>query len=299
MRMRLRRPSFGLTIYFALFACAGGSGSGKGPGRLADSPPPAYSGDLHACQSDSDCVIYCPEADGCCDSTPCGGCAQAINGAAKDASNAAYARICERGSCSPVACEREPSKMDAHCDQGLCVAGQRLYSQNVCDAEVSDEPTAIFANNVRLRLPKNMKLDERTTLGDQGAGSYKIAVIATRNIVSTCEAIIRFGAVKYFETDPKLDSMQIRDNLIREIRGVDAAVVTWTEEARMGRDYTGAYELPAEGEVIPPAKGWFTLKEKGGRTTCYILETDPHTWNALAKTFKESGKHLMLVPQRP
>ena len=159
----------------------------------------------------------------------------------------------------------------------------------VCDAEVSDTPAAIFANNVVLRLPKGMELVEENPF---------FARIATKETVSTCDAIISFGAIGYFQADPKKDPKVTRDETIKAARGVEASEVTWADETLKGRDYSASYSIPADAKGNPPIKGWFVIKEKGGNTFWYALETHPNAWNALAKTFQESGKRLLIVPQK-
>lgn len=159
----------------------------------------------------------------------------------------------------------------------------------VCDAEVSDTPAAIFANNVVLRLPKGMELVEENPF---------FARIATKETISTCDGVISFGAIGYFQADPKKDPKQTRDETIKAARGVDASEVTWADETAKGRDYSASYSIPADDKGNPPIKGWFVIKEKGGNTFWYALETHPNAWNALAKTFQESGKRLLIVPQK-
>lgn len=158
----------------------------------------------------------------------------------------------------------------------------------VCDASTSDTPTALFANNVVVRLPKGMELVEENPF---------FARIATKDTVSTCDAIISFGAVGYFQADPSKDPKKTRDETIQAARGVPPSEVTWSEETVKNRDYAGQYDIPADDKGNPPIRGWFVLKEKGGFTFWYSLETHPNAWNALKKTFQESGKRLLIVPQ--
>lgn len=155
----------------------------------------------------------------------------------------------------------------------------------VCEAEVGDTPRAVFADNVLLRLPKGMDLVEETPF---------FARIATKDTVSTCDAIISFGALGYFQADPNKPVKQARDETIQAARGVPPGEVTWTEETEKGRDYSGTYSIPEDSKGNPPIKGWFVIKEKGGYTFWYALETHPNAWNALAKTFKESGNRLRI-----
>jgi hypothetical protein len=158
-------------------------------------------------------------------------------------------------------------------------------SQKVCDAEVGDTPKAIFADNVILRLPKGMDLVEENPF---------FARIATKDTVSTCDGVISFGALGYFQADPAKNPKQTRDETIQAARGVPPGDVTWSEESEKGRDYQGSYSIPEDAKGNPPIKGWFVLKEKGGYTFWYALETHPNAWNALYKSFQESGNRLRI-----
>lgn len=155
----------------------------------------------------------------------------------------------------------------------------------VCDAEVSDTPTALFANNVLLRLPKGMEMIEENPF---------FARISSGNTESVCSGIITFGAIGYFQADPKKPVKQTRDETLKQ-RGLDPAEITWSDETEKGRDYSGSYSVPADEKGSPPIRGWFVLKEKAGTTFWYALETHPNAWNALGKTFQESGKRLLIV----
>ncbi|MDC0719819.1 hypothetical protein [Nannocystis bainbridge] len=165
--------------------------------------------------------------------------------------------------------------------------GDSDVSQKVCDAEVGDTPKAVFADNVILRLPKGMELVEENPF---------FARISTKDTVSTCDGVISFGALGYFQADATKTVKQVRDETIQAARGVPPNEVTWTEETEKGRDYSGSYSIPEDAKGNPPIKGWFVLKEKAGFTFWYALETHPNAWNALAKTFQESGNRLRIGP---
>jgi len=165
--------------------------------------------------------------------------------------------------------------------------GEGEASQKVCDAEVSDTPKAVFADNVILRLPKGMDLVEETPF---------FARIATKETVSTCDGVISFGGLGYFQADPAKNPKQTRDETIQAARGIPPNEVTWSDEAEKGRDYAGSYSVQEDAKGNPPIKGWFVIKEKAGYVFWYALETHPNAWNALAKTFQESGNRLRIGP---
>lgn len=166
-------------------------------------------------------------------------------------------------------------------------AGEPDASQKVCDAEVGDTPKAVFADNVILRLPKGMDLVEETPF---------FARIGTKDTVSTCDAVISFAGLGYFQADTAKNIKQVRDETIQAARAVPPSEVTWADETEKGRDYSGSYSIPEDAKGNPPIKGWFVLKEKAGYTFWYALETHPNAWNALAKTFQESGNRLRIGP---
>lgn len=160
-------------------------------------------------------------------------------------------------------------------------------ASKVCDAEVGDTPKAVFADNVILRLPKGMDLVEENPF---------FARIGTKDTVSTCGGVISFGALGYFQADAAKPVKQVRDETIQAARGVPPSEVTWADETEKGRDYSGSYSIPEDSKGNPPIKGWFVIKEKAGFTFWYALETHPNAWNALAKTFQESGNRLRIGP---
>ena len=143
----------------------------------------------------------------------------------------------------------------------------------------------MFADNVILRLPKGMDLVEENPF---------FARIMTKDTVSTCDGVISFGALGYFQADPNKPVKQTRDETIQAARGVPPNEVTWTDETEKGRDYSGSYSIPEDAKGNPPIQGWFVIKEKGGYTFWYALETHPNAWNALAASFKESGNRLRI-----
>jgi len=158
--------------------------------------------------------------------------------------------------------------------------------KKVCDAEVSDTPKALFGDNVLIRLPKGVELVEQTPF---------FARITSSNTMSTCDAIVSFAAVGYFQSDPSKTPQAIRDETLKSARGVEASDATWTEETTKNRDYSAAYTLPEGPKGEPAIAGWIAFKEKGGNTFWVAYETHPNAWNAVKKSFQESTKRLLIV----
>ena len=159
----------------------------------------------------------------------------------------------------------------------------------VCDAEVSDTPKALFGDNVLIRLPKGVELVEQTPF---------FARITSSNTMSTCDAIVSFAAVGYFQADPSKTPTALRDETLKSARGVEASEITWSEETTKGRDYSAAYSIPEGKKGEPAIKGWIAFKEKFGNTFWVAYETHPNAWNAVAKSFQESTKRLIIVPPK-
>ena len=158
----------------------------------------------------------------------------------------------------------------------------------VCDAEVSDTPRALFGDNVLIRLPKGVDLVEQTPF---------FARITSSNTQSTCEVIVSFAAVGYFQTDTTKTVIQIRDETIKA-RNIDPSTVTWGEETTKNRDYSASYEVGEGSKGEPPLKGWISFKDKGGSTFWVAFETHPNAWNSIKKSFQESAKRMIIVPQK-
>jgi hypothetical protein len=156
----------------------------------------------------------------------------------------------------------------------------------VCDAEVSDTPKALFADNVLIRLPKGVDLVEQTPF---------FARITSSNTMSTCDAIVSFAAIGYFQTDPSKSPTVIRDETMVAARGIQPSEITWSEETTKGTDYMGAYSIPEGKKGEPAIKGWISFKQKGGNTFWVAYETHPNAWNAVKKSFQESTKRLIII----
>jgi hypothetical protein len=158
----------------------------------------------------------------------------------------------------------------------------------VCDAE-NEEPKALFADNVLIRLPKGVDLVEQTPF---------FARITSSNTMSTCDAIVSFAAVGYFQTDAAKSVTTVRDETIKAARGVNPSDVSWEEESTKGRDYSAAYSIPEGPKGEPPIKGWIQFKDKGGNTFWTAFETHPNAWNAVKKSFQVAGQRLLIVPKK-
>jgi len=155
----------------------------------------------------------------------------------------------------------------------------------VCEAEVSD-PKSFFADNVLIRLPKGVELVEDSPI---------FARITSKNTVSVCDAIVSYAALGYFQSDPKKTMQVIRDETIAAARGFQASEVTWADEAAKNRDLAVSYEVPEGPKGEPPIKGWLVLKERQGVMFWAAFETHPNAWNAMKKSFEESGKRLLVT----
>ena len=159
----------------------------------------------------------------------------------------------------------------------------------VCDSEVSDTPKSLFGDNVLIRLPKGVELVEQTPF---------FARITSSNTMSTCDAIVSFAAVGYFQSDPSKAVTAVRDETMKAARGFDAGDITWEEESTKNRSYSASYSVPEGPKGEPPIKGWIAFKESGGNTFWVAYETHPNAWNAVKKSFQESAKRLTIVPRK-
>lgn len=152
----------------------------------------------------------------------------------------------------------------------------------ICDEELGD-PVALFADNALIRLPKGVEMVEETPF---------FARASAKAITSTCGGVIDYVGIGYFQTDEKKSVTAARDETIR-MRGLGAP--RWSEETTNGRNYTGAFEVDAAPDNKQPVKGWFVMKEKRGLAFFAIFETHPDHWNALAQSFRASGKRFLVT----
>jgi hypothetical protein len=88
------------------------------PTPKPDPTPDSAGIDFQACTADSDCIVHCPRAQGCCGS-PCG-CQTAVNKAHTVAFDAHYARTCQKApDCPAMGCAYEPH-YSARCVNNRC-----------------------------------------------------------------------------------------------------------------------------------------------------------------------------------
>lgn len=170
-------------------------------------------------------------------------------------------------------------------DTGGATAPDGPDPSKVCDAEVTD-PKSLFADNVLIRLPKGVEVVEETPA---------FARITSKSTVSTCDAIVSWTAIGYFQSDGKKALNLTRDETIATARGVQASEVTWADETTKNRDYAASYQIGEGPKGEPPIKGWFVLKERNGLMFWALFETHPNAWNAVKKSFEESGKKLLIM----
>lgn len=160
----------------------------------------------------------------------------------------------------------------------------------VCDAEVTEAPVALFNERVLIRPPKGVDLVEIQP---------NLARITSSSSVSTCDAIVSMMLVGYFEPDPKVKFVDYRDQVL-EARGIPKQQISgWSEETAKDRSYEGSYSVPESEKGEPPIQGWFVMKEVEGLVFWTLYETHPNAWDAVRKSFQESGRRLFVVPANP
>ncbi len=153
-----------------------------------------------------------------------------------------------------------------------------------CPSEVSDTPTALFADKLVMRLPKGVELVERTPF-----------LMTANNVDSTCDAIITRMAVGYFEYDASKAIQDVRDGIIGQLGYAEGDVQGWTDETEKGASYTGTFEVGEGSNGEPPVKGLMTMKEAEGIHYWAIYETHPNAWPAIKATFAESAKRILIL----
>jgi hypothetical protein len=149
-------------------------------------------------------------------------------------------------------------------------------------SEVSGTPTALFADKMILRLPKNVSLTEKTPFlyyaKDQG---------------STCDADVGMF-VGYFEYDAARPTKGVRDDTLGQF-GFPANELTWSDETEKGPNYMGTFDIGAGPKGEPPVKGLVTFKEAEGILYFAVYTAHPNAWKAVKATFEESAKRIVIL----
>ncbi|MCB9705602.1 MAG: hypothetical protein H6711_27300 [Myxococcales bacterium] len=153
-----------------------------------------------------------------------------------------------------------------------------------CPAEVSETPTALFADKLVMRLPKHVELVERNPF-----------LFTANNVESTCEAIVTRMAVGYFEYDPNKPVKEVRDGVMGQLGYQAGDVLGWSEESEKGPNYTGIFEVGEGPKGEPPVKGLVALKEAEGIHYWAIYEAHPNAWPAIKATYAESAKRMLIL----
>ena len=157
-----------------------------------------------------------------------------------------------------------------------------------CDAELSDAPVALFGDTMLSRLPVGVEVTEV---------SPTLAKMLAPQAVSTCGAVVRMAALGRIEAAPARSVTEIRDAIVGGELGFRPGTLTWSEEFPQDRHYHGAYTRVGEGGGR--FKGWFALLQKMGVGVWVAYETDEGSWPALAATFQQAGKRVLIVPLAP
>jgi len=157
-------------------------------------------------------------------------------------------------------------------------------SQKVCDAEVSDTPTALFDNNVFLRTPKNVELVEQNPF----------FAMTMSKPVSTCDAIVDRMAVAIVQSDPKKDLHAVAENFLGANGYTGAGFES--EEGDKQTNLKAIVSLPEGPKGEPPAKIWMTITRKYGKDFVLFYQTHPNAWNAVHKSFALSSERLIIKP---
>ena len=153
-----------------------------------------------------------------------------------------------------------------------------------CPSEVSDTPTALFADKLVMRLPKGVELVERTPF-----------LFTANNAISVCDAIVSRMAVGYFEFDPNRPTKEVRDGIIEQLGYQPGDVLGWADESEKGASYTGTFEVGEGPNGEPPVKGLLTMKEAEGIHYWAVYEAHPNAWPAIVATYKESAKRILIL----
>lgn len=158
-----------------------------------------------------------------------------------------------------------------------------------CEPALADVPTALFGTKILVRMPKGVELVEQNPFFAQAAAPDQ---------ATNCGPAVSYAAIGYFEY-PNATVTAVRDQVL-ELRGIEAAGLTWEDEGTRGRTYTGAYSAPAdEATGTPAVRGWFVLRDTSDKYGYFALyEAEPAAWEALKGVFVASGRSLLIKQRR-
>ena len=169
---------------------------------------------------------------------------------------------------------------------GPALADNGLPEGCTPDSEVSGTPTALFADKLIIRLPKNVELVEKTPF-----------LFFANKAISKCDFQVTMF-VGYFQYDPARPIKQVRDDTLGQFGFAASEIQGWTDETEKGANYTGTFEIGAGPKGEPPAKGIAAFKEAEGIHYYAIYTVHPDGWKALSATFQESAKRILILRKK-
>lgn len=167
-------------------------------------------------------------------------------------------------------------------------------AKKVCDAKVSDKPTALFAETMLIRLPYG--LAEEALIEQSPFLLLARPFESVGCIEGLPGADINVTAMGYFQDNKKRAVKDIALELLTAQGYTGTPKVA--DESVKDRNIEFSAEYAADDKHPNPSKVWVAMKTKFGRNYYVLFDVHPNAWNAVRKTLKESTDRMFLLPEK-
>lgn len=165
--------------------------------------------------------------------------------------------------------------------------GEKPAPVKNCDAKVADAPTALFGEQVLIRPPINVELNESNpTLAE---------AVVSGGFVSACEATVDRMTLLVFENDKKKSAKAFGEEFISHYLasggytgGTPSAPILDTND-----EYELSVEYPAAGGN-PASVLYIAVRRRHANFFTLVYQTRPGEFAALKPTFAASAKSLLV-----
>lgn len=165
--------------------------------------------------------------------------------------------------------------------------GEKPAPPKNCEAKVADAPTALFGEQVLIRPPINVELNEENPTMAVGAVSG--------GFVSACEATVDRMTLLVFENDKKKSAKAFGEEFIADYltKGGYTGGTNGTPVVETNDEFDISVEYPAAGGQ-PASVLYIAVRRRHANFFTLVYQTRPGEFAALKPTFTASAKSLLV-----
>lgn len=171
---------------------------------------------------------------------------------------------------------------------------EKDLTQTQCDAEVAEVPYPLYGDSILIRPPKGVEgFVENSPFDAYMNPSQPESVSCVEGLPG---AIISRGQLFIFEDNKKT---ALKDSLPEYLEKLGYAAGTQFDLKEEGsgdsRYLHVGIEMAPDDQNPEPAKAWVVMRTGQNRMVVLVYETHANAFNALRKTFEESGRSVLIL----